>query len=960
MRLYSGESENKMGNNHVALHESDLKRWSHLLKKIQWIIAASVLVIEIAANFLLLQSEAQGYSAENFQYKIFRYLILTTLINYSNILLSHLIIKVAKLSESRKKYVLMSSIILLCANVAFSHYQFSCVFPVFTIPITVSVLYESKNFSLFTTIFSFIALTPGAISRILDPLYSSDAIPEAVISYSIVLIFGIIGVFIVKHLSNRSSLLYDAVAESENANKTKGDFLANMSHEIRTPMNAIVGMCELILREHDISDTVREYCFNIQNSGRSLLAIINDILDFSKIESGKMELIEDEFNIASTLNDVINMAVTRKADKNLELIVHVDPNIPIGLIGDEIRIRQIIINLVTNAIKYSKEGCVSIRVSQTKHDYGINLSVAVADTGIGITEENLEKLFSSFQQVDTKKNRSVEGTGLGLAISKRLITRMGGFINVSSEYGKGSEFKFVIPLKVKNPVPFISLKEADKIHAAGYIDFKKYRFGEIGKEYRILIDELGAGLNTDIKLYGSMEELKRATRENKITHLFTAREEYVKDADFFAEQSKNTEIIVVQDRTDAIEVPGRIKCMYKPFYILSVAAVFNHENILTNLSERRSSNVRFVAPKARVLVVDDNPINLKVAVGLMRPYHMQVITADSAKAAISMLRSKDFHIVFMDHMMPEVDGVEATKIIRQNEDEYYRKLPIIALTANAVNGAREMFLEAGMNDFIAKPIELSALDRILKAWLPKELMKTPSDGERYVDDRRKNVQEIKPASNNELFSPETGVFYTGGDLDAYLEILEVYVRKSEEKRNYIQKLFDEKSWKNYVIEVHALKSTSMTIGSKLLSERAKELEMAGKAGNYKLIEEKNAALLELYEKAAKEGERYLEENRPKAESVSAVQEEIPADDLPEIAPEKVAEFIERIEAACEKFDGDEISEICSEAAAYSCKGTALKPLFDEVKASADDFEYDEAGEKAKAISEKLKGGGENA
>ncbi len=947
-----------MENKHVTLHESDLNHWNKMLKRCQWIMAISVMMIEIAANFLLLQDGAQGYSAENFQYKIFRYLILTTFINIVNILLSRLIIRVARLGGNGAKYVLMTSVILLCANISFSHYQFACVFPVFAIPIMMSVLYEAKNFSIFSTILSLAAVTPGIVSRIGDPLYSSDAIPEAVISYTFIAVFGIIGCCIASHLSLRSTMLSEAVSDAENANKIKSDFLANMSHEIRTPMNAIVGMCELILRERDISETVREYCFNIQNSGRSLLAIINDILDFSKIESGKMELIDGEFNIASTLNDVINMAMTRKGDKKLELIVHVDPTLPIGLIGDEIRIRQIIINLVTNAIKYSHEGCVSIRVSQTKHDYGINLSVSVADTGIGITEEDLEKLFSSFQQVDTKKNRSVEGTGLGLAISKRMITAMGGFINVSSEYGKGSEFRFAIPLKVKNPDPFITIKEADKIHAAGFIDFDKFSFRKTAEEYRCLIGELGTDLQTDIRLYSSMAELKKAAETNTFTHLFTAREEYIAEADFFSEASKKTEIIVVQDRTDAVDIPDGIKCMYKPFYILSVAAVFNHENILTNLNNRRNSNIRFVAPKARVLVVDDNPINLKVAVGLMRPYHMQVITADSAKAAISMLRSKDFHIVFMDHMMPEIDGVEATQIIRSKDDEYYRKLPIIALTANAVNGVREMFISAGMNDFIAKPIELSALDRALKAWLPKDLMKTPSEGENYPNDRRKSVPAEKPDTGDELFNPETGIFYTGGDTDAYLEILEVYVRKSGEKREYIQKLFDEKSWKNYVIEVHALKSTSMTIGSKLLSERAKELELAGKAGNYKLIEEKNAALMELYEKVAELGGKYLEENRPEGLSAEA-EEEASAETFPEITLENVMEYIEKIREACEAFDGDEIGSICGEAAAYSCGGTPLKPLFEEVRASADDFEYDEAKEKAEAIAENLKGGGAN-
>ncbi len=949
-----------MENKRVASHESDPKYWNTMMKRCQWIMTVSVLIIEIVANFLLLKGEAQGYNADNFQDKIFRYLILTTLRNFSNILLSRLIIRFARLGEDSAKCVLMASVILLCADISFSHYQFACVFPVFAIPVMMSVLYEAKRFTVFSTVLSLVAVTPGVISRIRDPLYSSDAVPEAVIAYTFIMVFGIIGCCIARHLSMRSTMLSEAVSDAENANKTKSDFLANMSHEIRTPMNAIVGMCELILRERDISETVREYCFNIQNSGRSLLGIINDILDFSKIESGKMELIEDEFNIASTLNDVINMAMTRKGDKKLEIIVHVDPSLPIGLIGDEMRIRQIIINLVTNAIKYSQEGCVSIRVSQTKHDYGINLSVSVADTGIGITEEDMEKLFSSFQQVDTKKNRSVEGTGLGLAISKRLITGMGGFINVSSEYGKGSEFRFVIPLKVKNHAPFISVKEADKICAAGFINFDKFASRKTAEEFRGLIGEMATGLHTDIRLYDSIAELKEAAKANTFTHLFTAREEYITEADFFSDVSKRTEVIVVQDRTDAVDIPDGIKCMFKPFYILSVAAVFNHENILTNLNDRRNSNSRFVAPKARILIVDDNPINLKVAVGLMRPYHMQVITADSAKAAISLLRSRDFHIVFMDHMMPEMDGVEATRIIRETEDEYYHRLPIIALTANAVNGAREMFINAGMNDFIAKPIELSALDRVLKAWLPKELIKTPSDGERYFSGRQENVSAVKPDTGNELFCPETGVFYTGGDTDAYIGILEVYVRKSAKKREYIQKLYEEKSWKNYVIEVHALKSTSMTIGSKLLSEYARELEFAGKAGNYKVIEEKNAALLELYEKVSEEGRMYLEENCPESGSVAAAEEEIPAEELPEITPQKAMEYIEKIREACEAFDSDEINDICTGAAVYSCEGMALKPLFDEVKAAAEDFEYDEAKEKAEAISDKLKGGGENA
>ncbi|MBP3467991.1 MAG: response regulator [Lachnospiraceae bacterium] len=933
-----------MESGQIIRSENDLRRWNKVLRATQWITATSILLIEIIVNFMLVGNGAQGYTEANFTSMLFRYLFLTSLINYGNILLSYLVCHVFRLSEEKAKYVIMTSVILLCANITFSHYQFACVFPVYAIPITVSVLYENKKFTGYSLAASLLAVMPGIVSRIQDPLYSADAIPEACISCTFIIVFGFIAFFIIGLLAERNVRLTESINEAQSAGKAKADFLANMSHEIRTPMNAIVGMCELILREWGISDTVREYCFNIQNSGRSLLAIINDILDFSKIESGRMELIEEEFNIASTLNDVINMAVTRKGDKKQEIIVHVDPDLPKGLIGDEIRIRQIIINLVTNAIKYTKEGCISIRVSQTKRDYGINLSVSVSDTGIGITEENMERLFSSFQQVDTKKNRSVEGTGLGLAISKKLITQMGGFINVFSKYGQGSEFRFVIPLKVSDPEPFISIKDAEQIHVAGYVDYSKFDYSMIEEEYRILIEELAANLHTEIQMFDSMEELKQAASTGNFTHLFTARDEYSRDPEFFRQQAGEKEVIILQDRINAVEMPPEIRCMYKPFYSLSVAAVFNHESILTNLNCRKELSARFVAPRARVLVVDDNTINLEVAVGLMRPYRMQVLTADSAKSAIAMLRSKDYDLILMDHMMPDIDGVEATKMIREMEDTYYKEVPIVALTANAVNGARESFMEAGMNDFVAKPIEISALDRVLKTWLPKSLQEVPKEGTEapvVVEQHQTKTEE------NNLFNPEMGIFYMGGDPDNYRRILELYVQKASQKREYIQQLFEAKDWKNYVIEVHALKSTSLTIGAKELSERAKELELAGKAGNSKLIEEKNEALLTLYDQVVREGENYL---CPEQESMNEVPEESAAEEeLQEITVEQVREYIIKIKDACDGFDGDEITAVCEEAGNYSCQGIALKKLFKEVADAADNFEYEEAAKKAEQI-----------
>ena len=573
-------------------------------------------------------------------------------------------------------------------------------------------------------------------------------ITEFIVRVSVLFVAQFFLIILVRGLNRSEELMLKSVEEARRAEHYKSDFLANMSHEIRTPMNAIIGMCELILRENDLSDSARENCFNIHTSGKSLLSIINDILDFSKIESGKMELINEEFNIASILNDIINMSEARKGKKNIEILVNADPDIPRGLIGDEVRIRQVIINLMTNAIKFTERGSVTLTVSSTKQEYGINLFVSVADTGIGITEENIEKLFSSFRQVDTKKNRSVEGTGLGLAISKRLIGQMGGFISVRSEYGTGTEFRFTIPLHVADARPFATVKESDMIHAAGY--FGKDEFAAVQGQ---IFCETGHRLGADFRYVKSMEELKELI-EGTVTHIFVRREAYLGDRDYFVKIAENVKVFVIQDRMDALTLPDGIKRIFKPFYLIPAVSALNNESMVLSLNERRGADIRFTAPKARILIVDDNAMNLKVAMGLMQPYNMQLVTAVSGPEAIEILRAKDMDMVFMDHMMPEMDGVEATEIIRDMEDEYYKKLPVIALTANAVNGAREKYVTSGFNDFLAKPIELTALDRILKNYLPKEYMQPPKKGSYEKWDRRNLTSS--PWGSCSLTSPRTG------------------------------------------------------------------------------------------------------------------------------------------------------------------------------------------------------------
>ncbi len=732
----------------------------------------------------------------------------------------------------------------------------------------------------------------------------------------------------------------ELIATVKEADRSKSDFLANMSHEIRTPMNAIIGMCELILREHRISDTVRENCFNIQSSGKSLLSIINDILDFSKIESGRLELIESEFSIASLINDVVVMANTRKGNKKIELMVHADPAIPQGLMGDEVRIRQIMVNLMTNAIKFTETGAVVLKLSYSKQAYGINLKITVEDSGIGIAEENMDKLFQSFQQVDTRKNRAVEGTGLGLAISKRLVTQMGGFINVSSVYGKGSVFSFVIPLQVTNAEPFIQIDKPEQHNAVAFIRLHKFAVAAVAKKYVELMREISTQLGIRLQHTMDFDEMLQMLQTENTTHLFIGKEEYLEHKNEILLLSEKLSVILIQDIREAVEIPAGIRCIYKPLYTMSVANALNNKSLSANLADRRNVGISFSAPKARVLIVDDNEINLKVACGLLRPYHMQLLTTHSGKEAIALLRSKDVDLVLMDHMMPEMDGVETTSIIRSMEDAYYKKLPIIALTANAVSGVREMFIASGFDDFVAKPIEPGLLDRVLKAHLPKEYL-MPAASAPYHGTERRTQNAAAPAalSDTTNIAVNVGVGYTGSDLHAYYEILTLYVRKGKEKHRLLEQLVRERDWKNYVIEVHALKSTSLNIGAEGLSALAKKLEAAGKAGDYDAICTENAALLALYDTVISEGKLLLDRQGIRLEPETDDAEPV---DAPLITKALLLDACNRIALCCEAYDSDGAAEAAAETAKYQYNTITLKEPFSRIAAYAADFECDTA------------------
>lgn len=624
-------------------------------------------------------------------------------------------------------------------------------------------------------------------------------------------------------------LVLQANEEIEKAAQMKSDFLANMSHEIRTPMNAVIGMAEMALRE-ELPPNAREYVSQIISSGKTLLTIINDILDFSKIESGKMDIEEVEYEPMSIINDVANIVMTRIGDKDLELILDVDPNLPRKLIGDSNRLKQIIINLANNAVKFTKKGQVVLSVGfEQIAENEIYLKCEVADTGIGIKKEDMKKLFQSFQQVDSKRNRNIEGTGLGLAISKKLVSMMGGKIMVESEYGKGSVFSFYVCQKIFEKKPSVEIKEKEKIVVASLVSnsFLQNHFLKDMKQ-----------LNINYMQLNSEKELEKV-EEQGVTHLFIEGNMLSEQTEKFIREHPAVQgVLMIDFRASASYNIQNLMILKKPVYVLNIAAIFNHEDIHLGIQNTVYDNFEFVAPEAKILIVDDNAINLTVAEGLLKPLKMQIETASGGKEAVEKISSKMYDLIFMDHMMPELDGVETTHIIRRFHPEY-DKVPIIALTANAISGTKEMFLREGMNDFVAKPIEMRTMISKLRHWLPKEKIKKVHSIDQTSREKEKKKIEI------EGLDTESALKLLGNE-ELFWKVLKDYYHVIQKKADFIEELEQQEDWHRYTIEVHALKSASRQIGAAELSEKAANMEKAGHAENGDLIHQCTGEMLEQY------------------------------------------------------------------------------------------------------------------
>ena len=530
------------------------------------------------------------------------------------------------------------------------------------------------------------------------------------------------------------------------ASQAKSQFLANMSHEIRTPINGIMGMNSMLLDELDDGniEDVRQYAVNINSASQTLLSIVNDILDISKIESGKMELIPVEYELFSVLNDCYNMTLSRAAEKGLAFEIDVDKRLPSALYGDEVRIRQIINNFLSNAVKYTETGKVILRLNElSRSDGDAELEIVVEDTGKGIRKEDRDKLFSNFTRLDEESNRNIEGTGLGLSLTQKLVQLMGGEISVESEYGKGSVFTVRLSQKVLNPEPI----------------------GDFSDKYKEVAD---------------------------------------------------------QTKEKAVQI-----------------------NI----------------PDAAILVVDDVDMNLQVVRGMLKRTHASVDTARSGMECLEKIAVKRYDIIFLDHMMPEMDGIVTFERMKKNRLYPNVNTPVIVLTANAIVGAKEKYLHAGFTDYLSKPILRNDLIEMLYKYLPKSMIKDQSYGKAEStagadasDTAPVAVPEAAEAADKRpgagikerfpMLNTALGMSYFMDDEEFYIEMIKAYI--DNDRRPQITEAFETGNWKNYETFVHGLKSTSLNIGAEEISGHAKALELAAKGSDLDFIRAHHRDLLDEY------------------------------------------------------------------------------------------------------------------
>ncbi len=658
--------------------------------------------------------------------------------------------------------------------------------------------------------------------------------------------------------------------ELETTGKQNAVFLSNVSHELRTPINMVIGISEVALAR-ELPPDIRADMSSIKLAGKRLSNQINNMLDYTEILEGTLTPAKNEYMITSVLNDVITMTALQSNRQHLEMVFDIDPHIPAVLIGDAEKISHVLKILVENSIKFTEEGGINIRIKYRHENYGINLVIDICDTGIGMTDSQLTQMYDVFYQADTGSSRLAGGLGLGLPIAQGLLNSMGGFIHFNSEENQGLSAHIVIPQGVVDEQPCIVLNHADQLCIACYFRPEKYVCDEVRGYYDGLIYNLMHGLGIQGYQAHNFETLLKLQRSYNLTHVFIAQSEYDENREYYEELTNTLCVVVIAERDFTLSKESRLLVIHKPFSALSVANLLNGAMGERGFAEDQAAGRKpFTCVGVRALAVDDEEMNLVVAKGVLGNYGIEVDTCLSGKEAIAQCGSVSYDIIFLDHMMPGYDGVETLKRIRELRNGMYQDLPVIALTANTVSGAREMFRNEGFTEFVPKPIERTVLERVLRKVLPKGCIQYSVTSENTEKPMKKPAEAVRSVSadNPEQSKPtetpvptadvsalpydrlvragvnvEMGLDYCAGDEDFYREMLRLFSTQGAEKRAEIAALYESANWTDYAIKVHALKSTSLTIGAEALSAQAKELELAGKRGDADFIREHHRALL---------------------------------------------------------------------------------------------------------------------
>jgi len=535
-----------------------------------------------------------------------------------------------------------------------------------------------------------------------------------IIAVVIAAVFSAVAIKIkVRHYDLEFEKLQGAHLKVQEAYESKDIFFANTSHEIRTPLNAIVGTVNLLLDE-ELDPQVRDNVYNILNSCNALLSITDELMELSNTENNDMTLTESKFDFSEIISEVVNMMSVRLMESTVTLYVDIDKSVPKYIWGDRAKVRQLLINILNNAVKYTKEGKIVFRVSTVRNDDGLLLiKVVVEDTGIGIKKEILPKLFNYYKRDDDdSEKRGIEGTGLGLSLCKEIIQKMGGDIYVESEYHVGSTFSFVFPQRIefKEPISYIS----DKSHKEAIIFEKNDELAES-------LHDILSSLKIESVIVSDRMEFEASVLSCKYHYVFIAIERYLENQGFIERKLENHRMVLISDISQGVQVEKSCYMLTRPAHIINVVMAYNNKTDLFSREIIQSGG--FTCPDSTILVVDDNLTNLEVASGLLKKYDATIVTAISGNDCIKVFDNMHVDIVFLDYMMPEMNGIDTLNALRKLDSENAKTVPVVALTANVVSGAKQMFKNAGFCEYIAKPIDVSKLETTLKNNLPREQLK---------------------------------------------------------------------------------------------------------------------------------------------------------------------------------------------------------------------------------------------